>query len=170
MAEDATDALTTEQALLREAIDEFGPEDVRTTARRVEVAFALANEQQYGAAIREVSEVVRIRTAVLGPAHPDTLQAQSILILFLRHDEQWERSAAVYKQLLDATRDSQDPRAERRLGARVNYGIHLTRSGRTAEGEAELRDVLHMCEESLDEDHIVTTACRRALSRYFGRD
>lgn len=164
MAREAADvALARSMAAVRNATDRYGPEDIETTKARTGLALALGQDGQYAAAAREASEVVRVRTAVLGPADPATIQAQRVLVGVLVRNEEWDRVASVYPSIIEANLAVSGPRSVNTLGSRVNYGISLRRSGRDGEGEAELRDALQICMESLGDDHIVTKACRNAL-------
>lgn len=164
MARDAADALVARRlAAVRTATDRYGPEDVETMIPRTGLALALAADGQCGAAAREMTEVVRVRTAVLGPTDPTTIQAQRLLVSFLMRDGEWARVAAVYPRIIEANGAAWGPRSDSTLGSRVNYGNSLRRIGRNAEAEAELRDALQMCVESLGDDHVITEACRNAL-------
>jgi hypothetical protein len=148
---------------VRKAIESFGPEDVETTKARAGLAAALGADGQHAAAAREAGEVVRVRTTVLGSTDPATIQARRQLVGHLMRNGEWDRAAAEYPSLIEASLAVWGPRSERTLGARVNHGISLKHAGRDAEAEADLRDVLPMCVESLGDDHIVTEACRNAL-------
>jgi hypothetical protein len=106
---------------------------------------------------------VRVRAAVLGAAHPATIQARRQLVGHLMQGGDWDRVVAEYPSLVEASRAVWGPGSERAIGARVNYGISLKHAGRAAEAEAELRDALPACVESLGDDHVVTEACRSAL-------
>jgi hypothetical protein len=150
-------------AAVRKSADRYGPEDIETMKARTGLALALGQDGQYAAAAREASEVVRVRTAVLGPTDPATIQAQRVLVGVLVRNGEWDRVAAVYPSIIQANLAVWGPRARNTLGSRVNYGISLRRSGRDAEGEAELRDALQICVDSLGDDDIVTKACRNAL-------
>jgi hypothetical protein len=146
----AEDVLARRSAAVRESEERYGPDHLETAVRRTGLAMALA---------------VRVRTAVLGPTDPATIQAQRVLVGVLVRDEEWDRVAALYPGLIAAERAVLGPRADRTLGARVNHAISLRRSGRSADAEAELREVLPVCVENLGDGHVVTEACRAALAR-----
>ena len=150
---------------MRESEERYGPDHIETAVTRTALALALADDGQYAAAAREAAEGARVRTAVLGPTDPATIQAQRVLVGVLVRDEEWDRVAALYPGLIAAELALSGPRADRTLGARVNHAISLRRSGRAGEAQAELRDVLPVCVENLGDGHVVTEACRAALAR-----
>jgi hypothetical protein len=150
-------------ALVRNAVDSFGPEDLDTVKARVGLALALGADGHHAAAAREATEVVRLRSAVLGATDPVTIQARRQLVGHLVQGGEWDRVVAEYPSIIEASRAVWGSRSERTIGARVNYGISLKHAGRTAEAEAELRDALPSCVERFGDDHVVTEACREAL-------
>jgi hypothetical protein len=160
---DTTGDVARRSALVRNAVESFGPEDLETMKARVGLALALGADGQHAAAARELNEVVRVRTAVLGATDPATIQARRQLVGHLMRGGEWDRVVAEYPSIIEASRAVWGPRSERTVGARVNYGVSLKHAGRGAEAEAELRDAFPGCVESLGDDHVVTDACRNAL-------
>lgn len=165
MAGDPTDGLIAiRSAAVREATQRYGPDDLETTKARIGLALALGQEGRYPAAAQEASEVVRVRTAVLGPTDPATIEAQRVLVGLLMRTGAWDRVATQYPSIIAAHLAAAGPHAESTLGSRVNRGIALRRTGRDVEAEAELREVLAICRESLGDEHVITQACRNALA------
>ncbi|MGH8965379.1 MAG: hypothetical protein ACRDXB_08630, partial [Actinomycetes bacterium] len=143
MARDAADAVVARRtAVLQQEIDSFGPNHSATVRARVGLAVALAADHQYAAAVRESTEVVRVRDSVLGATDPETILARRLLVTYLARNGEWGRAAAVYEPLIEASMAAWGPKSYRTLGSRVNFCNCLKRIGRNVDAGVELREIL----------------------------
>ena len=145
------------EPVVRQALSHAGADDASSIGRR-------AHEQgRYDLARTAMTKVVAVRTARLGPEHPDTLAGRSSLGSVLAEQGELGGAAAEFQEVLGTCRRVLGEQHPDTFTARNNLATVLARQGELAAAEAEIRAVLDARTLVLGPEHPDTLTSRSNL-------
>ena len=133
------------------------------------IADLLVAEGKFGDAEKSYRSVIEVRTGVLGPEHPDTLNSRHHLIYALNRQSKFAEAAAEARQMIKLCEQAFGPEHPDTIVSRYNLADALADQGKNADAEALYRDVVRLQEKVTGPEHPRTIAARVGLASALGK-
>jgi len=139
--------------------------DLWNVALRDQTVQDFISEGQPEQALALMQHMLRSRKERFGPAHPQTIDCMTSLVLHFRQTRDFESAASIQRQILQLNGETGGADAPATIEAATRLGDLLLQTGHRQEAAALIRSALMAAERVLEPGHYITRHCRNALSK-----
>jgi tetratricopeptide (TPR) repeat protein len=134
------------------------------------IADLLIAQGKYGDAEKIYRGVIQVRSAAVGPDHPDTLDSRHRLIYALTRQSKYAEAETEARNVLRSREKLLGPEHIDTIVSRYNLAEPLVEQGKYGEAESLYREVIRLSEKVLGPEHPRTLAARVGLATVLGSE